>query len=137
MIESFYRMTGEIHRKTKASDGMGGSTTSWVAIMTSRGVLDLASGNEIYKASKIMAEATHTWFCQPLTLLIEDPAEQTSYFGVPFQASPYRSAMPAPILNTDRLVVDGINYEILDVDDPMNMGHHLEIAVRRLESGQV
>ena len=84
-----------------------------------------------------MSEATHMWFCKPLSLLVEDPVEQATYFGVPFQSSPFGTAVPTQILCTDRLVVDGVNYEILDVDDPMHMGHHLEIAVRRLESGQV
>ena len=137
MIEKFYRMTGEIRRKTISSDGMGGGSTSWLAIMTSRGVLDQLSGNEVYKASKVMSEATHMWFCNPLSLLVEDPVEQATYFDVPFQSSPFGNAVPTQILCTDRLVVDGVNYEILDVDDPMHMGHHLEIAVRRLESGQV
>lgn len=137
MIERFYRMTGEIHRKTLLSDGMGGSKTTWVAIMTSRGVLDMSTGDEIYKASKTMVESTHTWFCSPFRLVMTDPDEQATYFGTPFQPSAFGTGLPVDIRNSDRLVIDGVNYEILNVDDPMNMGHHLEIAVRRLESGQV
>lgn len=137
MIDRFFKMAGEIHRKVNTKDDMGGRITSWLAIMTSKGVLDLMSGSEVYRASKLMSEATHIWMCSVPVLLIEDPVEQTTYFGTPFAPSPFGEGIPAEILNTDRLIVGGSTYEIVYVDDPMNMGHHLEIAVKRLESGQI
>jgi hypothetical protein len=137
MIERFFTMTGEIRRPTRVSDGMGGFSTRWLAIMTSRGVLDQLSGGESWKAMKVTEESTHIWICSPFELLIEDPVEQSTYFGTPFSPSPFGDLVPANITTKDRLVVNGVNYDILNVDNPMNMGNHLEIEVRRSESGQV
>lgn len=37
--------------------------------------------------------------------------------------------------NFDRIEVEGISYEITKVDNPMNLGHHLEIYCQKV-SGQ-
>lgn len=137
MIERFYKTHGEIHRKTIEPDGMGSGKINWLAIMTTVGALDQASGGEVNRASKLMYETSHTWFCPVPNLLIVEPEDQATYFGTPFAPSPYGVGNTAKILNGDRLVVDGVNYEITNVDDPMGMGHHLEISVKRLESGQI
>jgi len=137
MINRFFNETAEIYRKVTTPDGMGSSSIEWIAIMTSQGRLDQASANEVNRASKLMYETTHTWFCGLLEITIVDPVEQATYFGTPFAPSPFGEGIPSLIINSDRLVVNGETYEITAIDNPMNMNHHLEISVKRLESGQL
>lgn len=138
MIGRFFTKNGEIHRRTYRPNSMSdGGKVEWVAIMTSKGVLDQLSGGSRLTAMKLSMESTHMWYCFPFSLLISDPETQTTYFGSPFTPSQYGEAIPAELKITDRLVVDGVNYEIVNVDDPMGMGHHLEVEVKRLSSGQL
>ena len=129
MIERWFTRTGEIHRKTQVSDGAGGFADTWVAIMTSRGCLDLQAGSERVVGLKVATEATHIWICSPFTVLIDDDTA-TTYFGSPFAPSPYGVAIPANITNKDRMVIDGKAYDIVYVDDPMGLGKHLEIYLK-------
>jgi head-tail adaptor len=52
------------------------------------------------------------------------------FFGSPFAPSPYGEAVPVNLTNKDRLVVDGKAYDIVYVDNPMNLGKHLEIYLK-------
>lgn len=132
MKERWFTQTGEIHRVTKTSDGMGSYSDEWIAIMTSSGRLDMMSGTERNIGLRVATEATHIWMCSPFTTLIDD-AQATMYFGTPFAPSPYGEAVPVDLTNKDRLVVNGKKYDILYIDDPMNLGKHLEIYLKESE----
>ena len=129
MIERWFTQVGEIHRLSLASDGAGGYSEEWVAIMTSLGRLDLQAGSERVVGLKVATEATHIWMCSPFTTLIDDE-QATMFFGSPFAPSPYGEAVPVNLTNKDRLVVDGKAYDIVYVDNPMNLGKHLEIYLK-------
>lgn len=138
MIEQFYKKTGEVQRVTRISDGRGGSVVKWLSIMTCKGCLDQSGSNEYIKAMKLTPETTHLWFCSPFKLVMEDPEQQTTYFGSPFGVcTAYGNAIPVDILDTDRMLIDGRQYEITNIDDPMGMGHHLEVSLKRVNGGHV
>jgi hypothetical protein len=131
MIERWFNQAGEIWRASRTPDGAGGHMEEWIAIMTSRGKLDMLSGTERIYGNKVSTEATHIWICSPFTTLISE--QEATMFGLPFAPSPYGEAVPLALTSRDRLVVDGKRYEMLYIDDPMHLGKHLEIYLKEAD----
>lgn len=138
MIEQFFTMRGDIQRATRVPDDKGGSTLQWVTIMTSNGILDQLSGGERAVAMKMSEESSHIWICSAFQLVMTDPNEQTEYFGSPFApmvTGTEWTVPPVDIKHTDRILINGAQYSIVDIDNPMNMGHHLEVTLNRVRNG--
>lgn len=100
-METFYIPGIKVERFTSVSNGYGGYTETWSThINNYPGALDQLSGNEFVKADKTFPGSTH--------ILIGDIAD---------------------ITENDRVIFNGKQYDIKNVDNPMNMDRHLEILL--------
>ena len=138
MIEKYFTMSADIQRVYKTSDDAGGYSHEWLSIMTSKGVLDGIGGDTPFYSSQKKADSTHVWISGPFELTIEDPGDQTMYFGAPFALFMNGALIPTDIDEKDRFLINGIAYRMTWLDDPMNFGRHLEIELKRWgNDGQV
>lgn len=99
VVELFRTM--EIREKVRVDDGMGGWTEDWTTVGTVEGVLDLMaqSDNSYIPAQKALERSTHIFICDT-----------------------------HPEVQQGRWLKDGDKYfEILDVDNPVEGDHHLEV----------
>lgn len=91
----------KVERVITVSNGFGGYTETWAThIAEYSGVIDQLSGNEFVKADKTFPGSTH--------ILIGDIAD---------------------ITENDRVIFNGKQYDIKNVDNPMNLDRHLEILL--------
>ena len=86
-------------RKTKVPNGMGGQSETWSLFKTIDGCIRPLQGDERLSADKKTVIATHRLYCD------------------------YDSS----ILQTDRVVDSGKEYEIRYINDPMQMHQFLQI----------
>lgn len=89
-----------IQRYTSVSNGFGGYTETWADHLEYEGVIDQLSGNEYFKADKVFPGSTH--------ILIGPVAD---------------------ITEKDRAIFNNKQYDVKNVDNPMNMDVHLEILL--------
>lgn len=96
---------GTIEKKTTITNDIGESVPGWIPFVTLKGWLDLASGESRYTMynSKVQ-ESTHIFICDYQKITIK-----------PEQC---------------RMVIEGKAYDVLVIDNPMEMGEHLEIYLR-------
>ena len=96
--------TAELQTKTVIVNAIGEQEESWSTVKTLRGYLDLISGDSKYETynAKIQ-ESTHIFICDYTPL------------GVSVNA---------------RLIVDGKNYDVILIDNPMNLNRQLEIYLK-------
>lgn len=85
-------------------NAIGEKTHSWSDIHKLWGWLDLSGGDSRYSYNAKLQESTHIFI--------------TDY--VPIDRKP----------EDKRLVVDGVAYDILYIDDPMGLHQHLEITLK-------
>ena len=83
---------------------IGETILTWVDMCKLRGWLDLSSGESRYTYNAKLQESTHIFL--------------TDYTPIDQNAS------------DKRLVVNGVIYEILLIDDPMGLHEHLEIYLK-------
>lgn len=97
-------VTAEFQTKTVTVNAIGEQEESWSTVKTIRGFLDLISGDSKYETynAKIQ-ESTHVFICDYTPL------------GVSVNA---------------RLIVDGKNYDVMLIDNPMNINRQLEIYLK-------
>ena len=97
-------VTAEFQTKTVTVNAIGEQEESWSTVKTIRGFLDLISGDSKYETynAKIQ-ESTHIFICDYTPL------------GVSVNA---------------RLIVDGKNYDVMFIDNPMNLNRQLEIYLK-------
>lgn len=96
---------------------IGEVRTPWIDCMSIQGWLDLSTGDSKHTTfyAKIQ-ESTHIFVCDYMNLTgvinqgEQEPVDVTS--------------------DNARMVIDGLVYEILLIDNPMNMNEHLEIYLR-------
>jgi hypothetical protein len=106
--------TFKIQKPLKTDDGIGGKDTGWIDYITVYGYIDLASGTDMPNSTlnaAFVEESTHYLMT-------------TDSNGV--------HIVPDSYIDDSMLVVDdkGRNYDITYVDDPVGVGHHLEIYMR-------
>lgn len=89
-----------IQRHSSVSNGFGGFTETWENHIEYDGVLDQLSGNEYVKADKTFPGSTH--------ILIGPIAD---------------------ITESDRVLIGNKQYDVKNVDNPMNLDYHLEILL--------
>lgn len=104
MIDRFYKSGVVIKRKTSTDDGGGSSNDTWATYKTIKGLIILASGTERRLNEKKSIIATHTLFCAPVD-----------------------------INATDCIEYNGNTFEVLLLDNPLNLGHHLEIDLQLIK----
>lgn len=99
-------VTAEIQTKTITVNSIGEQEESWSTVKTIRGFLDLISGDSKYETynAKIQ-ESTHIFICDYTPLGVS--------------------------VNT-RLVVDGKTYDVMLIDNPMNLNRQLEIYLKMI-----
>lgn len=101
-----------------AKNAIGEVTTVWVDCVSILGWLDLSTGDSKHTTfyAKIQ-ESTHVFLCDfiNLTSVINQQNEQETVEVTSDNA---------------RMVIDSLVYEILLIDNPMNMNEHLEIYLR-------
>ena len=90
-----------IQRYTAISNGVGGYTQTWSNLIDDYdGIFDQLSGNERLSADKISPNSTH--------ILIGGVVD---------------------VKESDRVIHNNKIFDVKNVDDPMNMGRHLEILL--------
>lgn len=100
---------GNIEAKLQQSIGsqtnhIGEKVQSWTDIHTLWGWLDLSGGDAKYSYDAKLQESTHIFI--------------TDY--TPIDRNP----------NNKRMVVNGVVYDVLLIDDPMELHQHLEISLK-------
>lgn len=87
-------------------NGIGACEREWLDCMSIIGWLDLSAGDSKYTSFNAkVQESTHIFICDYLQ-------------------------MPDVTSENARMVIQGLVYEILLIDNPMNMNEHLEIYLR-------
>nr|DAT39207.1 MAG TPA: head tail adaptor [Bacteriophage sp.] len=99
--------TAEIRVRSTVKNEIGGTSKTWTAVQNVKGWLDLTGGDSKYSTfnAKIQ-ESTHIFICDYIELDARIEAENS------------------------RLSVDGKVFDILLIDDPMNLHQHLEIYLK-------
>ena len=97
-----------IQTKTSSKNEYGAITDSWQDVTTIKGFLDFTGGDASYNSSYKckLEETTHIFICD--------------YNEVARQATP----------TTSRLIIDNEVYEVLMIDDPMDLHKHLEFMLK-------
>lgn len=89
-----------VERYTSVDNGMGGSFNQWVLHLEYDGVIDQLTGNEMVEADRIAENSTH--------ILIGEVVD---------------------IKRQDRVIANGKQFNVRNVDNPMNLNRHLEIML--------
>ena len=101
-------ITAVLQTKTSSKNTFGEITNEWTDLQLLKGFLDFTGGDGSYKSNfkGSVEETTHIFICD--------------YDEVASKAKPTQS----------RLVVNGSAYDVLMIDDPMNLHQHLEIMLK-------
>lgn len=97
-----------LQAKTTTKNAFGEVTNSWSDVQLLKGYLDFTGGDGSYKSNfkGSVEETTHIFICD--------------YDKVASKATP----------TTCRLICDNKVYDVLMIDDPMNLHQHLEIMLK-------
>ena len=96
---------GLLQRANVSVNEIGESIEEWVNVKTLTGWLDYTGGSSEYqKYNKKTEETTHIFICD------------------------YVKSVEG-----DRMIIDGKNYDVLLIDNPMNMNRQLEIYLKCVE----
>ena len=101
-------VTAILQTKTASKNALGEITKAWSDLQLLKGYLDFVGGDASYKSNfkGAIEETTHVFIC--------------NYDKIASEANPTLS----------RLVVDGRMYDVLMIDDPMDLHQHLEIMLK-------
>lgn len=99
-------ITGKFQTRTVTTDSIGEQSETWTDVLTVSGFLDYSGGqNNIREFNTKLEESTHIFICDYVTLT-----------GISARDS--------------RMVINSKNYEILEIDNPMELNEHLEIYLK-------
>lgn len=85
----------------------GEQVKKWVELQTIKGFLDLMSNGKDYATyNKAMSESTHVFVCD--------------YVSIPKKATELKAT------------IDGEDYDVQYIDDPMRLHYHLEIFLKKV-----
>lgn len=110
-------ITGVIQTKTTVKNDIGESVKTWVDKFIHKGWLDLQNG-----------EKGHRNFLAPIE-------ESTHVFLCDYHSDIYGLTMPDEKTNTVpecRMVIKGMVYDVLLIDNPMELDEQLEIYLRKV-----
>lgn len=91
-------------RTATAINAIGERISAWEDVQTLWGFLDLTAGDSKYTYDAKLQDSTHIWVCD--------------YTPIDHKT------------DNKRLVVNGVVYDVLLIDDPMELHQHLEIYLR-------
>lgn len=100
-IRSYFKQDFTSQRNEKVDNGCGGWADVWSNYISSNGCIRGLKGDESFKNDKLTAESTHRLYCNILDIIKED-----------------------------RIIFDGITFEVLFVNNVMQMGKHLQIDLK-------
>lgn len=93
--------------KTTVKNEIGEAISKWETVNTLRGFLDLSGGDSKYtNYNAKIQESTHVFICDYVEL---DKRVKTE---------------------NSRIIVNDDNYDVMLIDDPMNLNQHLEIYLK-------
>ena len=97
-----------LQKKTSSKNAFGEKVETWNDLQLLKGFLDFTGGDGSYKSNfkGAVEETTHIFICD--------------YDEIASKAKPTQS----------RLVVNGSVYDVLMIDNPMNLNQHLEIMLK-------
>ena len=100
---------GTIQTKETAKNAIGEAVKEWADVFSPSGWLDLQSGDSKYSTNKAkLEESTHVFICD------------------------YHSGIYALAGEDCRMIIKGFVYDVLLIDNPMEMDEHLEIHLRKV-----
>lgn len=102
-------------------NAIGEREHNWVDVASSKGWLDLSGGDSKYTTynAKIQ-ESTHIFLCDYQTLNF-----------ISGEISTLTSDKKVDVTSENaRMLIDGLIYQIMLIDDPMNLHQHLEIYLK-------
>ena len=104
-------VTAVLQKITSSKNAIGEKINNWEDVQLLKGYLDFTGGDASYKSNYkgSLEETTHIFICD--------------YDKIASEATPTLS----------RLIVDGRIYDVLMIDDPMNLHQHLEIMLKYSE----
>lgn len=100
--------TAVLQTKTTTKNAFGEKVETWSDVQLLKGFLDFTGGDGSYKSNfkGAVEETTHLFICD--------------YDKVASQATPTQC----------RLIINGAIYDVLMIDNPMNLNQHLEIMLK-------
>ena len=101
-------LTAVLQTKTSSKNAFGEKVESWNDVQLLKGFLDFTGGDGSYKSNfkGSVEETTHIFICD--------------YDKVASEVKPTQS----------RLIINGVIYDVLMIDDPMSLHQHLEIMLK-------
>ena len=101
-------LTAVLQTKTSSKNAFGEKVESWSNVQLLKGFLDFTGGDGSYKSNfkGAVEETTHIFICD--------------YDKVACEAKPTQC----------RMVIDNKIYDVLMIDNPMNLNRHLEIMLK-------
>lgn len=116
-----------------AKNAIGEVTAPWVDCTSIKGWLDLSTGDSKHTTfyAKVQ-ESTHIFLCDFTNLKNLSTKWVWNPFNFLTGVINQQSEQESVDVTSDnaRMVIDGLVYEILLIDNPMNMNDHLEIYLR-------
>ena len=101
-------VTAVLQKKTSSKNAFGEKVETWNDVQLLKGFIDFTGGDGSYKSNfkGAVEETTHIFICD--------------YDKVASEATPTQS----------RLIISGKVYDVLMIDNPMNLNQHLEIMLK-------
>nr|DAL57144.1 MAG TPA_asm: head tail adaptor [Caudoviricetes sp.] len=116
-----------------AKNAIGEVTAQWVDCTSIKGWLDLSTGDSKHTTfyAKVQ-ESTHIFLCDFTNLKNLSTKWVWNPFNFLTGVISQQNEQESVDVTSDnaRMVIDGLVYEILLIDNPMNMNDHLEIYLR-------
>lgn len=120
-------------KSISAKNAIGEVTAQWVDCTSIKGWLDLSTGDSKHTTfyAKVQ-ESTHIFLCDFTNLKNLSTKWVWNPFNFLTGVISQQNEQESVDVTSDnaRMVIDGLVYEILLIDNPMNMNDHLEIYLR-------
>lgn len=111
------KTTGTVQVNTAVKNAIGEAEKTWVNAFSHAGWLDLQSGDSKYSTHKAkIEESTHVFLCD-------------YHSGIYALTIPDSKTKAVPDV---RMIIKGVVYDVLLIDNPMEMNEQLEIYLRKV-----
>ena len=111
------RTIGTIQTSTAGKNAVGEAVKEWRNVFSVPGWLDLQSGDSKYSTNKAkLEESTHVFLCD-------------YHSGIYALTIPDEKTKAVPVC---QMIIKGMVYDVLLIDNPMEMNEQLEIYLRKV-----
>lgn len=111
------KTTGTVQVSTVGKNAIGEGVKTWQNVFSPSGWLDLQSGDSKYSTNKAkIEESTHVFLCD-------------YHSGIYALTIPDSKTKAVPDV---RMIIKGMVYDVLLIDNPMEMDEQLEIYLRKV-----